>query len=116
MVTDEDPRGEDRERILDEIAAGAEDTGKRRDVDLLLIADRREAIRRLCAARPGDVVVLCGKGHEKPSRWPTARFPWDDPSVAREALAQMGYGEAGAEADAAGVAEGRAVGEGVAKG
>ena len=45
MVTDEDPRGEDRQKILEEIAAGAEEAGKRRDLDLLLIADRREAIR-----------------------------------------------------------------------
>ena len=117
VVTDEDPRGEDRQRILDEIAAGAEDTGKRRDVDLLLIADRRAAIRTAFEqARRGDVVVLCGKGHEQTIEMANGSIPWDDPSVAREELALMGYGEAGAEADAAGVVDGRGVGEGVAKG
>ena len=44
VVTDEDPRGEDRMAILDAIARGAEAAGRRRDRDLLLIADRRTAI------------------------------------------------------------------------
>ena len=64
VVTDEDPRGEDRESILDEIARGAEATGKRRGHDLLVIADRREAIEAAIErARPGDIVLLAGKGH-----------------------------------------------------
>ena len=66
VVTDEDPRGEDREAILDEIARGAEAAGKRRGQDLQLIADRRTAIATAFeAARPGDIVLLAGKGHER---------------------------------------------------
>ena len=66
VVTDEDPRGEDREAILDEIARGAEAAGKRRGHDLLVIADRREAIEAAFErARPGDIVLLAGKGHEQ---------------------------------------------------
>ena len=66
VVTDEDPRGEDRDTILDEIARGAEATGKRRGHDLLVIADRREAIEAAIErARPGDIVLLAGKGHEQ---------------------------------------------------
>jgi UDP-N-acetylmuramoyl-L-alanyl-D-glutamate--2,6-diaminopimelate ligase len=87
VITDEDPRGEDRQRILEEIAAGAEEAGKRRDVDVLLIADRREAIREAFSqARRGDVVVLCGKGHEKTIEMADGPVDWDEARVAREEL------------------------------
>jgi len=117
VVTDEDPRGEDRQQILQEIAAGAEDTGKREGVDLLLVADRREAIRAAFEqARRGDVVVLCGKGHEQTIEMAHGSIAWDDPSVAREELAALGYGDAGAEGDPEAAAEGRGLGDGVARG
>ena len=91
VVTDEDPRGEDRQKILREIAAGAQEAGKRRDVDLLLIADRREAIREAFSqARPGDVVVLCGKGHERTIEMAPGPVDWDEASVAREELDALG--------------------------
>jgi UDP-N-acetylmuramoyl-L-alanyl-D-glutamate--2,6-diaminopimelate ligase len=89
VVTDEDPRGEDRHKILDEIAAGAEEAGKHRDVDLLLIADRRAAIHEaLAQARRGDVVVLCGKGHERTIEMADRAIEWDEAQVAREELAE----------------------------
>jgi UDP-N-acetylmuramoyl-L-alanyl-D-glutamate--2,6-diaminopimelate ligase len=121
VVTDEDPRGEDRAQILDEIAAGAEDAGKRRDVDLLLIADRRAAIRAAFEqARQGDVVVLCGKGHEQTIEMAGGAIAWDEPTVAREELAALGYGDPEGDADAAAegvaLADGRGVGDGVGAG
>jgi UDP-N-acetylmuramoyl-L-alanyl-D-glutamate--2,6-diaminopimelate ligase len=92
VITDEDPRSEDRLAILDEIAAGAESLGRRRGQDLLLIADRREAITRaLGAAGPGDVVLLTGKGHEKTIEMIDGAIPWDEARVAREVLAELGY-------------------------
>ena len=92
VVTDEDPRGEDRERILDQIARGAEAAGKRRGHDLLLIADRRAAIEAAFeAARPGDVVLLAGKGHERTIEGPDGDLPWDEVAVATELLEAMGY-------------------------
>ena len=76
VVTDEDPRGEDREAILDEIARGAEAAGKRRGQDLQLIADRRAAIETAFeAARPGDIVLLAGKGHERSIIGPDGEQP-----------------------------------------
>jgi UDP-N-acetylmuramoyl-L-alanyl-D-glutamate--2,6-diaminopimelate ligase len=115
VVTDEDPRGEDRQRILAEIAAGAEETGKRRDLDLLLIPDRREAIRAAFEqARRGDVVVLCGKGHEQTIEMADGSIAWDEPAVAREELAALGYGDA--DSEGATLDEGRGVGDGVASG
>ena len=92
VVTDEDPRGEDREAILDEIARGAEAVGRRRNHDLLLIADRRAAIEAAFeAARPHDVVVLAGKGHEQSIIGPDGPEPWDEAAVAREVLGSHGH-------------------------
>jgi UDP-N-acetylmuramoyl-L-alanyl-D-glutamate--2,6-diaminopimelate ligase len=91
VVTDEDPRGEDRHAILDEIARGAEAAGRRRGHDLLVVADRRAAIEAAFeAARPGDVVLLAGKGHERTIEGPDGPLPWHEPTVARELLASFG--------------------------
>jgi UDP-N-acetylmuramoyl-L-alanyl-D-glutamate--2,6-diaminopimelate ligase len=93
VVTDEDPRGEDREAILDEIARGAEAAGKRRGQDLQLIADRRTAIATAFeAARPGDIVLLAGKGHERSIIGSHGEQPWDERAIALETLAELGYG------------------------
>ncbi len=92
VVTDEDPRGEDSLAILDEIARGAEFAGKTRGRDLLLIADRREAIDAAFGlARPGDVVLLAGKGHEQSIITAAGPQPWDERSEAVAALERMGF-------------------------
>jgi UDP-N-acetylmuramoyl-L-alanyl-D-glutamate--2,6-diaminopimelate ligase len=92
VLTDEDPRGEDRDAILDEIARGAEAAGRRRGQDLLLIADRREAIAAAFeAARPGDIVLLAGKGHERSIIGPDGERPWDERAVAEEILEGSGF-------------------------
>ncbi|MEK6720884.1 MAG: UDP-N-acetylmuramoyl-L-alanyl-D-glutamate--2,6-diaminopimelate ligase [Chloroflexota bacterium] len=92
IVTDEDPRGEDRHAILDEIAVGAEQAGRRRGDDLLLIADRRGAIRAAFErARPGDVVLLAGKGHESSILYDDGPLAWDERAVALEILAEHGF-------------------------
>jgi UDP-N-acetylmuramoyl-L-alanyl-D-glutamate--2,6-diaminopimelate ligase len=93
VLTDEDPRTEGRESILDEIAVGAEEAGCRRGRDLLLIPDRPEAIRRaFAAARPGDVVLLAGKGHEKTIEMAGGDVAWDEALEARRALLEAGWG------------------------
>ena len=91
VVTDEDPRGEDRGAILDDIARGAEAAGRRREHDLLLIPDRREAIAAAFdAARPGDIVLLAGKGHERSIIGPDGERPWHERTVAVELLVELG--------------------------
>jgi UDP-N-acetylmuramoyl-L-alanyl-D-glutamate--2,6-diaminopimelate ligase len=92
IVTDEDPRGEDREAILDEIAAGAEAAGKRRGDDLLCIPDRRDAIAAAFErAGPGDVVLLAGKGHEQSIIMSDGPRAWDERSEAIAVLGLMGF-------------------------
>jgi UDP-N-acetylmuramoyl-L-alanyl-D-glutamate--2,6-diaminopimelate ligase len=87
VVTDEDPRGEDRLAILEAIARGAEAAGRRRGEDLLVIPDRAEAIAAaIDRARPGDVVLLAGKGHETTIETATGELPWDEAGAARSAL------------------------------
>jgi UDP-N-acetylmuramoyl-L-alanyl-D-glutamate--2,6-diaminopimelate ligase len=94
VATDEDPRGEDRFAIIDEIVGGAEAAGKRRGVDVLAIADRREAIGAAFErARPGDLVLLAGKGHEPTILYSDHAIPWDEAAVARETLRAMGFGD-----------------------
>ena len=92
VVTDEDPRGEDRQTILEEIGAGAESAGKRHGDDLLCVADRREAIAAAFErARAGDVVVLAGKGHEQSIIMSDGPRAWDERTEAVRALRSMGY-------------------------
>jgi UDP-N-acetylmuramoyl-L-alanyl-D-glutamate--2,6-diaminopimelate ligase len=87
VITDEDPREEDRLTILREIAAGAIAIGKREGEDFLAIADRRAAIAAAFArARAGDTILLAGKGHEQSIIIGTTKIPWDDRRVAHEQL------------------------------
>jgi UDP-N-acetylmuramoyl-L-alanyl-D-glutamate--2,6-diaminopimelate ligase len=92
VVTDEDPRSEDREAILDDIARGAEGVGARRGHDLLLVADRPEAIEAAFErARAGDVAVLAGKGHEHSIIGPDGPVAYDERTTALDALARLGF-------------------------
>lgn len=92
VATDEDPRGEDRDVIIEEIVRGAEAAGCRRGRDVLAIADRRAAIAEAMArARPGDIVLLAGKGHEPTILYAGHAIRWDESAVARETLAAMGF-------------------------
>ncbi len=92
VLADEDPRGEDSTTILDAIARGAESAGRRRGRDLLLIPDRRAAIQAAFErAKPGDIVLLAGKGHETSIIVGTDPRPWNERAVAEEVLAGMGY-------------------------
>jgi UDP-N-acetylmuramoyl-L-alanyl-D-glutamate--2,6-diaminopimelate ligase len=87
IVTSDNPRSEDPEAIISEILVGTGD-GVEHD------ADRRRAIAAAIAgANPGDVVVIAGKGHEQGQEFESGRkIPFDDVTVAREALAGASVG------------------------
>jgi UDP-N-acetylmuramoyl-L-alanyl-D-glutamate--2,6-diaminopimelate ligase len=66
IVTEEDDRDIDGQEILEEIASGAKDQGKKQDKDLFLVHRREDAVRKAIGmAKKGDIVLLLGKGHEK---------------------------------------------------
>jgi len=93
IFTDEDPRTEPSLAIIDAIAAGAAAAGAREGHGYLRIADRRMAIcEALDRARPGDLLVLAGKGHERSILVGGERLPWDEEAVVREGLRERGYG------------------------
>jgi UDP-N-acetylmuramoyl-L-alanyl-D-glutamate--2,6-diaminopimelate ligase len=81
IVTSDNPRTEDPEKILDDIEAGMGDVSHER------IEDRRAAIARaLDIARDGDVVLLAGKGHETYQVRGTEKLPFDERLIVRELL------------------------------
>lgn len=92
IVTDEDPRAEDSMAILEDIARGAEHGGKQRERDLFLIVDRAAAIAAAFElARPGDIVLLAGKGHERSIIGPAGPVAYDERETALAALAALGH-------------------------
>ncbi len=94
ILTSEDPRCEDPEAIIAEIAAGAEAAGAVEGRDYFRIEDRRAAIRvAIERAGPGDAVVLAGKGHERCIIYGVERRPWDEAGEAMAALRGIGYGQ-----------------------
>jgi UDP-N-acetylmuramoyl-L-alanyl-D-glutamate--2,6-diaminopimelate ligase len=88
IVTSDNPRGEDPRRIIEDIQRGITADTRRDDGQRLLsFVDRREAIGRAVElARPGDLVLIAGKGHETYQVVGDRTLPFDDVSVAREAL------------------------------
>jgi len=87
VITDEDPREEDREQILREIANGAVTAGKHEGRDFLCVADRTQAIAAAFnRAQARDTVLLAGKGHEQSIIIGSEKIPWDERRVAREQL------------------------------
>jgi len=87
VLTDEDPRDEDRQGILEAIAAGARAGGLRDRDTLFLIPDRAEAVGfAVGRARPGDTVLLAGKGHESCILTAQGSLPWDERAVAEAAV------------------------------
>jgi UDP-N-acetylmuramoyl-L-alanyl-D-glutamate--2,6-diaminopimelate ligase len=94
IFTTEDPRFEDADAIIADIAAGAVEEGGRLGDTYLCVTDRRDAVRTAVSmAEPGDTVLLAGKGHERSIIWGHEKRPWDESAVARELLHELGYSE-----------------------
>ena len=86
IITNEDPYDEDPRLIIEEVAAGAEATGKKRGQDLFLVDDRRQAIKKaLSLAEKDDLVLITGKGVEQYICLADGKkVPWDDRRIVRE--------------------------------
>jgi UDP-N-acetylmuramoyl-L-alanyl-D-glutamate--2,6-diaminopimelate ligase len=88
IVTSDNPRSEEPEAIVAEILEGAARARQIGEAPVVALTDRREAIHRAIEiARSGDVVVIAGKGHEQGQEFAAGhKIPFDDVTVAREAL------------------------------
>lgn len=90
VLTNEDPRHEDPEAIINAIARAMTAAGRREGRDFVRIVDRRAAIAHaLERAQPGDVVLVAGKGHEQSIIIGDEAVPWDDRAVARQLLQEL---------------------------
>jgi UDP-N-acetylmuramoyl-L-alanyl-D-glutamate--2,6-diaminopimelate ligase len=87
VMTAEDPRRESLDAILDEMARGAEKAGAVEGETYFRVPDRTAAIRfAVDLARPGDLVICCGKGHEQSMCYGTVETRWSEHEALRSAL------------------------------
>ncbi len=88
VLTSDNPRSEDPLAIINDALVGLQRTGTKYSVE----PDRRKAIALAVAeARPGDIVLLAGKGHEKVQITREGSRPFDDVEVAKETLRSAGF-------------------------
>ena len=92
VLTDEDPRFEDPEAIVEEMAGTLRSRGKNESEDFIRVLARQDAIAEaLRRAKPGDLVLVAGKGHEQSIEVRGEKIAWDDRTAVRAALAELGY-------------------------
>jgi UDP-N-acetylmuramoyl-L-alanyl-D-glutamate--2,6-diaminopimelate ligase len=84
ILTSDNPRTENPQTIVEEMEAGVSPTNKRKT---LTIVDRKEAIKTAChLAKPGDIILLAGKGHEKYQEVNGVKHHFDDKEILLEQL------------------------------
>lgn len=84
ILTSDNPRTEDPLSIVQDMEAGVSPTNRRKT---LTIVDRKEAIKTAChLAKPGDIILLAGKGHEKYQEINGVRHHFDDKEILLEQL------------------------------
>lgn len=84
IITSDNPRFEEPQDIINDMLAGLDDEQKKK---VISIVDRREAIRTACMmAKPGDVILVAGKGHEDYQIVKGVKHHFDDHEVIREAF------------------------------
>ena len=88
VLTSDNPRSEDPRAVINDALVGLQKTGVKYSVE----PDRRKAIAlAIGEARPGDIVLVAGKGHEKVQVTREGSHPFDDVEVAREILKASGF-------------------------
>ncbi len=86
MVTSDNPRSEDPRSILEEVLVGVRETS----VECVVEVDRARAIElAIRAAKPGDIVLLAGKGHEKTQTFADRTVAFDDVAEAAKVLVKL---------------------------
>ena len=86
ILTSDNPRSEDPETILDEMMKGVDIVTKKK---VLSIVNRKEAIKTAVAlAKPDDIILIAGKGHEKYQEIKGVKYPFDDKQIIKEIFEQ----------------------------
>ena len=86
IITSDNPRFEEPQDIIDDIITGI----KKTDGEYIAICDRKEAIRySIEHGRPGDVIILAGKGHETYQEIKGVKYDMDDRILVKEVLEEM---------------------------
>ncbi len=92
VLTSDNPRSEDPQEILDQVVAGAQSVAAQQRGEVLVQIDRAAAIGlAVSRARPGDVLVVAGKGHEQGQEIAGVVHPFDDRTALRAELAAHGF-------------------------
>lgn len=87
IITEDDSRDEDPEKIAKKFVQGAEKVGKKLEKDLFIELDREKAIKRaIFHAKKGDLVLVLGKGHEKTILRKEGAVPFEDLKVAEKVI------------------------------
>jgi UDP-N-acetylmuramoyl-L-alanyl-D-glutamate--2,6-diaminopimelate ligase len=88
ILTSDNPRSEDPEEILNQMQQGVEAQDFKK---ALRISDRKEAIRTACSlAKPGDIILIAGKGHETYQEIKGVKHPFDDLEILKETIKEQG--------------------------
>lgn len=87
VLTAEDPRTEDNNQIINQIVQGCLKGGGIEGKNFFRIPDRREAIKfAINLAKKGDIVILCGKGHERSICYGRKEYPWNEQDEAKKLI------------------------------
>lgn len=87
ILTSDNPRSEEPEQIIKEMEVGVSPSNRKKAIS---ITDRKEAIKTAChLAKPGDIILLAGKGHEKYQEINGVKYPFDDKEILSDNLNLM---------------------------
>ena len=88
IFTSDNPRSEDPVQIIKDMETGLSTASKRKYIS---VADRKEAIKTaISLAKPQDIILIAGKGHEKYQEIKGVKYPFDDKDVVREVFKELG--------------------------
>jgi UDP-N-acetylmuramoyl-L-alanyl-D-glutamate--2,6-diaminopimelate ligase len=97
VLTSDNPRSEDPQAIINDVLPGLEEGIRESGAIYVVEPDRARAIAAILAqARPHDIVLIAGKGHEKTQTVGAQALPFDDADVAAKCLNALGYQETSA--------------------
>ena len=88
IVTSDNPRDEDPEKIIDDVIVGV----KKVTDNYIKIIDRREAIKYAVEnAKPNDIIILAGKGHETYTIIKGKKLPFDERKIVEDTLKELNH-------------------------